>query len=77
MVPAITPGANAHFAISRDLGLPEDAPFEEEEPGWQINYVFEADFGDTDGRRWRLSLDPSTWAQRASRLRRSDADASR
>jgi hypothetical protein len=73
MVPAIAPGARSSFTISRDLGLVEDAPFEEEAPGWQINYSFEADFDDADGRRWRLRLDPSTWTQGVSPLRRSDA----
>jgi hypothetical protein len=69
-VPAIAAGGSGRFTISRDLGLIEDAPFEEEEPGWRVAYVFEADFDDTDGRRWRLTFDPLTWTQRVAALRR-------
>src|SRR5579885_1977162 len=62
-VPAIPAGQTERFLIARTLGLVDDGPFEEEEPGWIVNYEFEADFDDTDGRGWRLSFDPLTWTQ--------------
>jgi hypothetical protein len=74
-VPAIGAGSTEQFTISRELGLDDDRPYVEEEPGWQIYYSFEADFDDTDGHGWRLTLDPLTWTQRVTprRARRASS----
>lgn len=70
MIPAIAAGATEAFTVERSLGLLDDAPFEEEDEGWETDYLFEADFDDFDGREWRLTFDPFAPIQRVARRHR-------
>jgi hypothetical protein len=67
MVLALPAGEIASVSISRELGLVEDAPFEEEQGNWLDFYWFEAEFEDTRGASWRLYYNPRDEKQTVER----------
>jgi hypothetical protein len=70
MVPAIAANANARIVISRELGLIDDQPFEEDAPSWLNLYWFEVGFEDTYGNAWHLYYNPRDARQTVERRTR-------
>jgi hypothetical protein len=67
MVPAIPAGGVETITITRDLGLIDDQPFDDEED-WLNHYWFEADFEDTKGQRWLVTYNPRDEKQTVERM---------
>jgi hypothetical protein len=58
MVPAVPANGSTQIVITRELGLLDDQPFEEDQTYWLNLYWFEVLFEDTHGNRWRLYFNP-------------------